>query len=54
MSKKDKKSKSNKSQNSNNAVESRHNNDANLAHECSRENCTCTKHDNCGSLREGE
>lgn len=57
MSKKEKKSKSNKSrsEHSNNAVQSNnHGHDANLAHECGKENCTCTKHNDCSALRQGE
>lgn len=55
MSKKDKNSKTNKSEHSNNAVECKnHGHDVNLAHECGKENCSCTKHDNCGTLTQGE
>ena len=54
MSKKDKISKTNKTEHSNNAVQSSHDNNTNLAHECNKENCTCTKHNNCGSLVDGE
>ncbi len=51
MSKKDKKSKSNKMQNSNNTVEcNSHGHDTNLTHECGKENCSCTKQNNCSSL----
>ena len=51
ISKKDKKSKSNKMQNSNNTVEcNSHGHDTNLTHECGKENCSCTKQNNCSSL----
>ena len=53
MSKKDKKSKSNKTQN--NAVECKnHGHDANIASDCGKENCSCTKHNNCGTFTRGE
>ena len=54
MSKKNKNSKSNKSQNSNNNSQANRTNNTNLAHECTRENCTCSKNNNCDALRQGE
>lgn len=54
MSKKDKKSKNTKSSHSNNAVECKcHEHEANGL-ECHKDNCTCTKHNNCGTLTQGE
>ena len=52
MSKKEKKSKANRTQCNNNSNTHSHNND--LAHECNKENCNCTKLNDCGSLRQGE
>lgn len=56
MSKKDKKNNANKLESSNNnAVECKnHGHDANLASDCGKENCSCTKHDNRGTLTDGE
>ena len=55
MSKKEKNSKANKKSQSNNAVECKnHGHEANIAHDCSKENCSCTKHNNCGTLIQGE
>ena len=52
MSKKDKKNKANKTQN--NAVECKHSCNANIANDCGKENCSCTKHNNCGTFTSGE
>ncbi len=56
MSKKEKKNKlsNNKTQdNSNSTVELQKSHDNSLAHECGKENCSCTKHDNCNSSLTG-
>ena len=52
MSKKNKTSKSNNSQNnqSNRTNANNSNINNNLAHECSRENCSCTKNNNANEL----
>ena len=53
MSKKNRTSKSNSSQNSqNNRSQANNNNNSNnnLAHECSRENCSCTKNNRANEL----
>lgn len=55
MSKKGKNSKANsKNTHSNNAVECNHSCNANIANDCGKENCSCTKHNNCGTLTQGE
>ena len=48
MSKKNRTSKSNSSQNSQNNRSQANNN--NLAHECNRENCSCTKNNKANEL----
>ena len=53
MSKKNRTSKSNSSQNSQNSRSQANNNNNsnnNLAHECSRENCSCTKNNRANEL----
>ena len=52
MSKKNRTSKSNNSQNSNNVQANNRNNNSNnnLAHECNREDCTCTKNNKANEL----
>ncbi len=53
MSKKNNNSKANKTKN--NAVECKnHSCNANIANDCSKDNCSCTKHNNCGTFTQGE
>lgn len=55
MSKKDnKKSKMNKTDHSNNMECNCNEHQDSFDHECSKDNCTCTKHDNSSSLTQGE
>ena len=55
MSKKDnKKSKMNKTNHSNNMECNCNEHQDSFDHECSKDNCTCTKHDNSSSLTQGE